>query len=201
MNRVEFTLTAGKTRDRATWQDDWKIPITSNCLRLLSYDNIILFFFLCVYMCVCRIYYHIFMEDLSLGVADVAKVCHRHRSILWLIISKKKNEITKRQIELRRFRFGTCVADLLPYTEDTEGNTNEFLRKFVEMLLEYLKTTFDRSSKILDFHHPEQLLEILDLTLPNEPQNIDQLLADCRDTLKYQVKTGQSLFSSLVAFW
>ena len=81
--------------------------------------------------------------------------------------------------------------DLLPYTEDSEGNTNEFLRKFVEMLLDYMGTTFDRSSKILDFHHPEQLLELLDLTLPNEPQNIDQLLADCRDTLKYQVKTGQ----------
>jgi len=90
---------------------------------------------------------------------------------------------------------------LLPYTEDSEGFTNEFLRKFVEMLLEYMKTTFDRSSKILDFHHPEQLLEILDLTLPNEPQNIDQLLADCRDTLKYQVKTGQSFLSSLYIFY
>ena len=129
-------------------------------------DNIIQLFRVCLFMQ--RINYHIFMNDLSLRLADAAP---------W----------KKMQLNLSTLRL---ISDLLPYTEDNEGNTNEFLRKFVEMLLEYMKTTFDRSSKILDFHHPEQLLEILDLTLPNEPQNLDQLLADCRDTLKYQVKTG-----------
>ena len=45
--------------------------------------------------------------------------------------------------------------------------------------------------KILDFHNPDQLKEVIDFGIPEEPLNLDQLLVDCKDTLKYQVKTGQ----------
>ena len=38
---------------------------------------------------------------------------------------------------------------------------------------------------------PDQLREVIDLSLPDEPQNLDQLLVDCKDSLKYQVKTGR----------
>lgn len=85
----------------------------------------------------------------------------------------------------------TSNADLLPLAGDSEPETREFLNRMTEILMDFLHKTFDRSSKILDFHHPEQLLEIIDLSLPSQPKNIDQLLADCRDTLTYQVKTGQ----------
>jgi glutamate decarboxylase len=84
------------------------------------------------------------------------------------------------------------VVDLLPHVGDSEPETREFLNRMTEILMDFLHKTFDRSSKILDFHHPEQLLEIIDLSLPNQPKNIDQLLADCRDTLTYQVKTGSN---------
>ncbi|XP_032790966.2 glutamate decarboxylase isoform X2 [Daphnia magna] len=85
-------------------------------------------------------------------------------------------------------------SDLLPLAGDSEPETREFLNRMTEILMDFLHKTFDRSSKILDFHHPEQLLEIIDLSLPNQPKNIDQLLADCRDTLTYQVKTGHPRF-------
>lgn len=91
------------------------------------------------------------------------------------------------------------MLDLLPLAGDSEPETREFLNRMTEILMDFLHKTFDRSSKILDFHHPEQLLEIIDLTLPNQPKNIDQLLADCRDTLTYQVKTG-SAFVCLPAY-
>lgn len=89
--------------------------------------------------------------------------------------------------EFECFRYG---ADLLPIASGGEPETREFLNQMTEILMDYLHNSFDRSEKILDFHHPEQLLEILDLTLPNQPQNIEQLMNDCRDILKYQVKTG-----------
>ena len=72
----------------------------------------------------------------------------------------------------------------------------------VNILLHYIEKTFDVKSKILDFHHPHQLLEGLDgfdLELSDHPESLEQLLVDCTDTLKYGVKTGnfQICFSEL----
>ena len=61
----------------------------------------------------------------------------------------------------------------------------------VEILLDHITVQNDRSMKILDFHNPDQLKEVIDFGIPEEPLNLDQLLVDCKDTLKYQVKTGQ----------
>ena len=43
---------------------------------------------------------------------------------------------------------------------------------------------------MVDFHHPDKLKDMLDLEIPEKSLTLDQLLEDCRDTLKYQVKTG-----------
>ena len=42
---------------------------------------------------------------------------------------------------------------------------------------------------------PEQLRSVIDLSIPEEPLPLDQLIVDCRDTLKHQVKTGRKLFA------
>ncbi|CAF94975.1 unnamed protein product, partial [Tetraodon nigroviridis] len=50
---------------------------------------------------------------------------------------------------------------------------------------------------VLDFHHPHQLkagLEGLNMELPDQPETLEQLLVDCRDTLKYGVRTGHPRF-------
>lgn len=47
--------------------------------------------------------------------------------------------------------------------------------------------------QVLDFHHPHQLKEGLNgfsLELPEQPETLEQILVDCRDTLKYGVRTG-----------
>lgn len=72
-----------------------------------------------------------------------------------------------------------------------DRNTREWLHQVIEILLEYVRTTNDRSKKILDFHHPDQLKEVIDLEIPEKPLNLDQLLVDCKDTMKYGVKTGK----------
>uniref|UniRef100_A0A673MM83 Zgc:163121 n=1 Tax=Sinocyclocheilus rhinocerous TaxID=307959 RepID=A0A673MM83_9TELE len=61
----------------------------------------------------------------------------------------------------------------------------------------YISKSLKRSSKVLDFHYPHQLKEGLEgfsLELPDQPDNLEQLLVDCRDTLKYGVKTGHPRF-------
>jgi len=79
-------------------------------------------------------------------------------------------------------------------SEETDAKTREFLRQVVEILLDHITVQNDRSTKILDFHNPEQLKEVIDFAIPEEPLNLDQLLVDCKDTLKYQVKTGHPRF-------
>ena len=72
-----------------------------------------------------------------------------------------------------------------------DRNTREFLHRVIDILLDYVRTSNDRSKKIVDFHHPAQLKQAIDLEIPEKPLNLDQLLVDCKDTLKYQVKTGK----------
>lgn len=71
----------------------------------------------------------------------------------------------------------------------------QFLLEVVDILLNYVRKTFDRSTKVLDFHHPHQLLEGMEgfnLELSDHPESLEQILVDCRDTLKYGVRTGKS---------
>ncbi|XP_059913896.1 glutamate decarboxylase 1 isoform X1 [Gadus macrocephalus] len=86
--------------------------------------------------------------------------------------------------------------DLLP-TAGGESLTCKFFQELVNILMDYIFKSNERSSKILDFHHPHQLKEGLEgfsLDLPDHPEPLEQILVDCRDTLKYGVKTGHPRF-------
>ncbi|XP_053571802.1 glutamate decarboxylase 1-like [Bombina bombina] len=88
------------------------------------------------------------------------------------------------------------VSDLLP-ARNGEKYTKHFLLEVVDILLGYITKTYDGKSKVLDFHHPHQLLEGLEgfnLELSDQPEPLEQILVDCRDTLKYGVKTGHPRF-------
>ncbi|XP_006787101.2 glutamate decarboxylase 1-like [Neolamprologus brichardi] len=88
------------------------------------------------------------------------------------------------------------ARDLLP-AKNGEEPTMQFLLEVVDILTNYVKKTFDRSTKVLDFHHPHQLLEGIEgfnLELSDQPESLEQILVDCRDTLKYGVRTGHPRF-------
>uniref|UniRef100_A0A669EMB2 Glutamate decarboxylase 1b n=1 Tax=Oreochromis niloticus TaxID=8128 RepID=A0A669EMB2_ORENI len=90
----------------------------------------------------------------------------------------------------------TPLLDLLP-AKNGEEPTMQFLLEVVDILTNYVKKTFDRSTKVLDFHHPHQLLEGIEgfnLELSDQPESLEQILVDCRDTLKYGVRTGHPRF-------
>jgi len=70
-------------------------------------------------------------------------------------------------------------------------------------LLAYISKSLKNSSKVVDFHYPHQLKEGLEgfsLELPDQPDNLEQLLVDCRDTLKYGVKTGKNKQNNTLVF-
>lgn len=67
--------------------------------------------------------------------------------------------------------------------------------KVVDILLDYIKAENDRGTKVLEFHHPNDLMQLLDLELPDNGLTLQQLLLDCSTTLKYQVKTGKSIIN------
>ncbi|ROL44622.1 Glutamate decarboxylase 1 [Anabarilius grahami] len=92
----------------------------------------------------------------------------------------------------------SCIhsKDLLP-AEEGEEATKHFLQELVNILLDYISKSLKRGSKVIDFHYPHQFKEGLEgfsLELPDQPDNLEQLLVDCRDTLKYGVKTGNPRF-------
>merc|ERR1711971_478988 len=78
--------------------------------------------------------------------------------------------------------------------QETDAKTREFLHKVVEILLDHITIQNDRDTKVIDFQNPEQLRSVIDLSIPDEPLPLDQLIVDCRDTLKHQVKTGHPRF-------
>lgn len=89
--------------------------------------------------------------------------------------------------------------DLWPVCQDkafqeTDEKTREFLKRVFHILLNHISVQNDRSTKILDFHSPEQLKAVIDFSIPDDPLNLDQLLTDCQAALKYQVKTGHPRF-------
>ena len=48
---------------------------------------------------------------------------------------------------------------------------------------------------------PEQLRSVIDLSIPDDPLPLDQLLVDCRDTLKHQVKTGEAFIFIFIQYF
>lgn len=58
------------------------------------------------------------------------------------------------------------------------------------ILLQYVVKSFDRSTKVIDFHYPNELLQEYNWELGDQPQSLEEILMHCQTTLKYAIKTG-----------
>lgn len=83
------------------------------------------------------------------------------------------------------------VLDLLPHNLSGQVPTREFLLKVVDILVDYIKNVNDRDEKVLHFKHPDEMLRLLKLDLPEEGVPLQHLVDDCYAALKHQVKTGK----------
>jgi len=87
------------------------------------------------------------------------------------------------------------AQDLIPHVAaKADPQTREFLEKVIEVCIDYVVAQNDRNEKVLDFKHPEDMKKLLNLDIPDDPVNLQQLIADCATTLQYQVKTGHPHF-------
>ena len=75
----------------------------------------------------------------------------------------------------------------------SQVKTTQFLTAVVDILVDFVRRSNDHDCKVLDFHHPNTLREMMShcLEIPDEPQDLEQILSDCKETLKYCVKTGE----------
>ena len=72
-----------------------------------------------------------------------------------------------------------------------EAFTKEFLQSVLEILWNFIRDSNNRDTSVLKFHHPEQLMNMMDFSLPETPRNLQQILSDCKHALNHQVKTGK----------
>ncbi|XP_022087158.1 glutamate decarboxylase 1-like isoform X2 [Acanthaster planci] len=124
-------------------------------------------------------------------IGDRPRLVDRTVSEGQLLVPKKNQRQHEDDDQPDFFEFR--AKDLLPCKGST-GLTTKFLKEVTEVILEYVQATFDRSSKILEFHHPNELRERLHLEIPDKAENLDQILQDCQNTLKYCVHTGHPRF-------
>lgn len=84
-------------------------------------------------------------------------------------------------------------TDLLPFKsdEDARAETRNFLSAVIKVCLDYIETENDRAEKVIDFYQPSEMLQKFDFELPDVAKKLDSLIADCIDTLKFQVRTGK----------
>lgn len=74
---------------------------------------------------------------------------------------------------------------------DGDTKTMTFLQEVVDILLAYIVESFDRETKVIDFHYPNELLQLNNWELQDGPATLDDILISCRATLKYAIKTGR----------
>ncbi|KAK6045672.1 hypothetical protein COOONC_16823, partial [Cooperia oncophora] len=84
-------------------------------------------------------------------------------------------------------------ANILPHTANWKG-TEKFLLSVVQVLLEYIREENDRDNKILEFHHPAEMLQLIDLDIPDQPENLECLVKSCEEVLRLGVRTGHPRF-------
>ncbi|KAI1729293.1 pyridoxal-dependent decarboxylase conserved domain-containing protein [Ditylenchus destructor] len=94
---------------------------------------------------------------------------------------------------------GLFASDLLPQNPAHFEETKLFLQQVVEILISYIKEEYDPNSKILEFHHPLEMAQIIDLSIPDKPMELTKLLQCCRDVLKLGVRTGHPRFFNQIS--
>merc|ERR1712241_524336 len=94
---------------------------------------------------------------------DVSQVTSQLKETL---VTSSSSSSTSKGIKLEQ-DIGTSLYDeLWPVCQtgnsaETDAKTREFLKRVVEILLDHIAVQNDRTVKILDFHSPEQLKEVI----------------------------------------
>lgn len=64
----------------------------------------------------------------------------------------------------------------MPQNQRNWDGTKRFLEEIVQILLEYINEENQRESKVLDFYHPAEMQKLIDLSIPDNPRTLHDLL-------------------------
>lgn len=83
-------------------------------------------------------------------------------------------------------------------TQGHKKQISRFLEEISKIATKYVAEQTDSRSKVVDFHLPHQLMAAIgnSFELDENPRDLEQLLSDCRETLKYSVRTGHPHYVS-----
>ena len=84
-----------------------------------------------------------------------------------------------------------CPTDMLPWSENDTGVTDEFIGEMVNILKNFLHETHDRSSKVINFKSPDEILKELDLDITEHSTELHELIDVTKKILDLSVKTGK----------
>ncbi|KRZ41212.1 Glutamate decarboxylase 1 [Trichinella pseudospiralis] len=96
--------------------------------------------------------------------------------------------------ENQKFMENKFYNDILPLNRSGWLTTEMFIKSVVDLLLQFIQETNNPNTKVINFHHPTELIAKLDLRIPINPTNLQKVLEDCKEVLKYQVRTGHPRF-------
>ena len=84
-----------------------------------------------------------------------------------------------------------CPADMLPWSENDTGVTDEFIGEMVNIFKDFVHDTYDRSSKVIDFKSPDEILKEMDLDITEHSTKLHELVDVTKKILDLSVKTGE----------
>ena len=87
--------------------------------------------------------------------------------------------------------------DILPVKENSFVSTRDFLLRVIQVCLDFINESNDRSTNVLRFIQPDELKKRFDFEIGPHPRNLELIIQDCASALYHQVRTGKCLIRSV----
>ena len=79
---------------------------------------------------------------------------------------------------------------MFPYVDSTSPVTEQFLNEVVKKGIKYITENNNRETKVVNFKTPEELEKLIDFKVNKDPENLETILNEVDNILKYVVRTG-----------
>lgn len=72
--------------------------------------------------------------------------------------------------------------------------TAQFLNEVANKGLKYITENNNRDTKVVNFKTPEELEKLIDFKVKEDPENLETILNEVDNILKYVVRTGTIIY-------
>ena len=82
---------------------------------------------------------------------------------------------------------------MFPYVDSSNPVTAQFLNEVANKGLKYITENNNRDTKVVNFKTPEELEKLIDFKVKEDPENLETILNEVDNILKYVVRTGTAI--------